>query len=104
MTRPGKDPREDKDPWEQKPPPGARLTIGVIRAVTGAADLFTRHGRKNTGSKSQFEISGCAGWTGIFLSGKEKSAGILDVFRACLTPQGGKRPVQTVYLEILNWL
>ncbi|MCI8539838.1 MAG: hypothetical protein HFF18_14480, partial [Oscillospiraceae bacterium] len=46
----------------------------------------------------------CAGWAGIFSSSKEKSAGILDVFRAFLTPQDGKRPVQTVCQEILNRL
>jgi hypothetical protein len=39
-----------------------------------------------------------------FFARQEKSAGILDVFRAFLTQLDGKRPVQTVCREILNRL
>ncbi|MCI8537365.1 MAG: hypothetical protein HFF18_01705, partial [Oscillospiraceae bacterium] len=45
-----------------------------------------------------------AGWAGNFSPGKEKSAGILDVFRAFLTQLDGKRLIQTVCREILNRL
>jgi hypothetical protein len=41
--------------------------------------------------KSLFRISGCAGWTGIFSSNKEKSGEILGVFRAFLTQLGRKK-------------
>ena len=48
MSAPDREPWEQKDP--QKPPLGARLAIGVIRAVTGAADLFLGRRGKNKGS------------------------------------------------------
>ena len=76
--------------------------LGAAAALTEVMQI--NQSVQDTMSKSLFKISGCAGWAGIFSSSKEKSAGILDVFRAFLTPQDGKRPVQTVCQEILNRL
>ena len=50
MSAPDREPWEQPDPREQKPPLKARLAMGVLRAVAGAADLILGRGGKKKGS------------------------------------------------------
>ena len=50
MSAPDREPWEQPDPREQKPPLKARLAMGVLRAVAGAADLVLGRGGKKKGS------------------------------------------------------